>query len=164
MTNQSEKEALFTDLLERYDNVVRRICFMYSGPSAQFDDLYQESMLNIWRGLDSFRGDSSIITWIYRATVNSCLSWLRYNKRHTSHTSLDDALTMVAGEDSSSREQLLMVYDLISALDPLQKAIIMMWLDGHSYDEIAGVTGLTRENVAVRLHRIKNKLKENCQK
>lgn len=161
MTNQTDKEVRFKELLQHYDGVVRRICFMYAGNNVQFDDLYQETMLNIWRGLDNFRGDASLSTWVYRATVNSCLSWLRYNWRHNNVASLDEALNVVAGDDVERREQIMLVHDMIAHLNPLQKSIVIMWIEGHSYDEIAAVTGLSRDNVAVRLHRIKKNLKQN---
>lgn len=146
------------EMLDEYDAVVRRVCFMYTGISADFDDLYQETMVNLWRGFDSFRGQSKKSTWIYRCAVNTCISYLRGSRRH-SHTDLDEALTMVVGDDSERREQLRSMYAVINRLEALERAIIVMWLDGHNYDEIAEVTGLSPSNVGVRLHRIRNGLK-----
>ena len=140
--------------------MVRRICLMYSSESADYEDLYQESPANIWRGFDSFRNQSGGSTWIYRICVNTCITWLRVNSRHRNMRNLEEALTQVAGDDSERREQLQMMYNVISTLDALQKSIIMMWLDGFQYDQIAEVTGLKPTNVAVRLHRIKEKIKK----
>ncbi|MDO5394593.1 MAG: sigma-70 family RNA polymerase sigma factor [Bacteroidales bacterium] len=156
----SDKEQRFMDILAQYDCVVRRVCFMYAGPDYLFDDLYQETMANLWRGMDGFRGDSAISTWIYRTTVNTCISWIRRNRRHARHADIDEALHLVTGDDSEHAEFLKQMYRMIANLDDLEKAIVMMRLDEKSYEEIASVTGLTKGNVATRLFRAKEKLKE----
>ena len=154
------REARFLEVLSMYDAVVRRVCFMYSGFSADFEDLYQETVANLWNGFDTFRGEANISTWIYRAAVNTCITWLRRNSRHRNTRSLDEALTLIAGDDMEHRRQLEQMYMLISQLSALDKAIVMMWLDGRRYDEIADVLGIAKAVVAVRLHRAKGKLKE----
>ncbi len=159
MEKKADKEKRFLDILRRYDGVVRRVCFMYVGPQYLFDDLYQETMANLWRGLDSFRGEAEISTWIYRTTVNTCISWIRHNRRHAGHADIDQAAYLVAGDDESDYEFVKLMYSFISRLDPIEKAIVMMRLDDKSYDEIAEVTGLSRSNVATRLHRAKEKMK-----
>lgn len=159
-TDTESREARFLEVLSRYDAVVRRVCFMYSGISADFEDLYQETVANLWNGFDSFRGEANISTWIYRAAVNTCITWLRRNSRHRNTRSLDEAITLVAGDDEEHRRQLALMYRLISQLSPLDRAIVMMWLDGRRYEEIAEVMGIAKAVVAVRLHRAKGKLKE----
>jgi RNA polymerase sigma-70 factor (ECF subfamily) len=84
---------------------------------------------------------------------------MRRNVRYSANTTLDEAAAIVAGDDSEQQENLRELYTIISCLDKLEKAIIMMWLDEKNYDEIAEVTGLTKNNVATRLHRIKQKIK-----
>lgn len=98
-------------------------------------------------------------TWIYRTAVNTCITWMRRNSRHTGLASLDEAAAVLAGDDSEQQANLRELYSIISCLDQLEKAIIMMWLDEKNYDEIAEVTGLSKTNVATRLHRIKQKIK-----
>lgn len=158
MSKKADKEQRFMDIIREYDAVIRRVCFMYVGPEYLFEDLYQETMANLWRGMDSFRGDSELSTWLYRTTVNTCISWIRHNRRHVGHVDIDRAAEMVA-EDDQNREFVRMMYRMISMLDPVDKAIVMMRLDEKSYDEIASVTGLSRSNVATRLHRAKDKMK-----
>ena len=160
MAAKADKEKRFMDVLNQFDGVVRRVCFMYSQNSDDFNDLYQETMVRLWQGLDSFRGDAKISTWIYRATVNSCISWLRLNKRHSNHSDIEEALQTVAGDDTEHREQLRVLYGVIRRLDTFEKALIMMWLDSYSYDEIAEVAGISRQNVGTRLHRIRAKIKD----
>jgi RNA polymerase sigma-70 factor (ECF subfamily) len=132
---------------------------MYSTTINPFDDLYQETLANIWRGIDSFRGDSNLSTWIYRTTVNTCITYMRRNSRYSGFYSLDHAAAVAAGDDTEHQENLRELYRIISCLDQLEKAIIMMWLDEKDYQEIAQVTGLSKNNVATRLHRIKQKIK-----
>lgn len=158
-TAADDREKSFLEVLSTYDAVVRRVCFMYSGASADFEDLYQETVANLWNGFDSFRGEANISTWIYRAAVNTCITWLRRNNRYSNMRSLDEAVTLIAGDDMEHRQQLTQMYNLISQLSPLDKAIVMMWLDGRHYDEIADVIGIAKAVVAVRLHRAKAKLK-----
>lgn len=158
MSKKADKEQRFMDIIREYDAVIRRVCFMYVGPEYLFEDLYQETMANLWRGMDSFRGESELSTWLYRTTVNTCISWIRHNRRHVGHVDIDRAAEMVA-EDDQNREFVRMMYRMISMLDPVDKAIVMMRLDEKSYDEIASVTGLSRSNVATRLHRAKDKMK-----
>jgi RNA polymerase sigma-70 factor (ECF subfamily) len=153
------KEQSFLAMLEQYDALIRKVCFMYSGADNPFDDLYQETMANLWRGFQSFKGNSSMSTWIYRTAVNTCITWMRRNSRHTGLASLDEAAAVLAGDDSEQQANLRELYRIISCLDQLEKAIIMMWLDEKNYDEIAEVTGLSKTNVATRLHRIKQKIK-----
>lgn len=163
MKKDKKQQDMFNDIVRQYGDVVRRVCFMYSDGSGNFDDLYQETMVNIWRGMDSFRGDSQMSTWIYRTAVNTCISWLRMNRRHSGHSDINEALTIVAGDDTEHRENLRQMYNVISRLDPLEKAVIMMWLDSEPYERIAEVTGLSYRNVATRLHRIKLKIKNICE-
>lgn len=154
----SEQE--FLETITRYDALLRRVCFMYSSNTSPFADLYQEVMVNLWRGFDSFRNESAISTWIYRTAFNTCISWHRRNRRHQDHRWLDEAMdNIVAPDDQEHRNRLRLMYSLIDALDPLEKAIVMMWLDKEPYEAIAAVTGLTPGAIGVRLNRIKTKLK-----
>ena len=159
MTQEKSIQTRFIDEVLHYDSVIRRICFMYSSNAMPFDDLYQETMVNLWRGFPAFRGESSLSTWVYRTTINSCITWYRRNRRHFGSAPLDDSIdSIMACNDDEHRRDLADMYKLISQLDPLEKAIIMMWLDERSYDDIAEVTGLSHGAVATRLHRIRRKL------
>lgn len=132
-----------------------KVCYMYASDREHFQDLYQEVLANIWEGLGSFRGESAQSTWIYRVALNTCVTFYRNYTRYSSEmTSLDMASELVA-DDENHVEQLREMYRLISQLSKVDKAIILMWLDERSYDEIAEVTGFTRNNVATRLRRIK---------
>lgn len=135
---------------------------MYATDDDHFKDLYQEVLINLWQGIDRFRGDARLSTWIYRICINTCVTYFRRNHYHDETMSLDNIVEIPDG-DVSRLNDLKEMYRLISRLRKLDKAIILMWLDEKSYDEIAEVTGLTRNNVASRIHRIKAKLVEFSQ-
>lgn len=154
---QTEKERQFMDMIERNGSIISRVCYVYSQGRDHFNDLYQETLANLWQGFGRFRGESAESTWIYRVTLNTCITYYRRNSRHYGALPLD-ALYNVAEEVSTRNEDIKELYRLISCLGKLDRAIIMLWLDEKSYDEIAEITGLTRANIATRIHRIKNRL------
>jgi RNA polymerase sigma-70 factor (ECF subfamily) len=158
MNKPSEKEAQFLQMLNRYKDVVIKACYIYTSEKVQLGDLYQEVLINLWQGFDKFRGDAKISTWIYRTAINTCITWHRRNNKHNLLVPLDELTVEAIAEDSSKTKYLQEMYQMISCLEPLEKAIVTLWLDENSYDDIASITGLSRANVAVKLHRIKDKL------
>lgn len=157
---EENKEHKFLAMTDAYKSVIAKVCYLYVSPGASFEDLYQEVLINIWQGMDGFRGDSKISTWIYRTAINTCITWHRKNDKHVKANSLEDLQTepIDISDAGFSIEDYKMLQLLITNLLPLEKALITMWLDDKPYDEIAEVTGLSRSNVAVKIHRIKEKL------
>lgn len=153
-------EAYFLELTERYGQLVNRICLSYADSGDDFEDLRQDVWINVWKSLDGFRADSSIDTWIYRITLNTCVSCLRKRKRSVLTSPIDGIFPEPADdvESDSLRERIRILYYLISLLSPLDKAIMTMHLDDRSNTEIAEVTGLAKGNVATRLSRIRSRL------
>ncbi len=157
MQSNNNKEQRFVEMLDTYKSVIAKVCCIYASPVADFDDLYQETVINLWNGFDNFRGDAKISTWIYRAAINTCITWVRKNKKHGNKVDLAPELPIQASE-STKLSDYKYLQSLIARLQPLEKAIVTLWLDEKSYDEIAAITGLSHANVAVKLHRIKDKL------
>lgn len=158
MNNNASRQQLFDMILTDYSGLVDRICFLYCNNSdEQRKDLYQECMLNIWQGLRNYRGDAKLSTWLYRACINTCVTSFRRHKKHSSTLPLDSAIS-VTTDESSRPDELKELYRLIAMLGDIDKAIIMMWLDENSYDEISEVTGMRRNTVASRIRRIKERL------
>ncbi|GEM_PF-84754 len=153
-------EAYFLELTERYGQLVNRICLSYADSGDDFEDLRQDVWINVWKSLDGFRADSSIDTWIYRITLNTCVSCLRKRKRSVLTSPIDGIFPEPADEEASDslRERIRVLHGLISRLSPLDKAIMTMHLDDRSNAEIAEVTGLAKGNVATRLSRIRSRL------
>lgn len=157
MQQNNDKERKFIEMLDTYKAVIAKVCCIYASPVADFDDLYQETVINLWNGFDKFRGEAKISTWVYRAAINTCITWVRRNKKHSDKVSLDIEMPIVSDE-STSMDDYRRLHSMISRLLPLEKAIITLWLDEKSYEEIATITGLSHSNVAVKLHRIKEKM------
>lgn len=149
-------ENRFKAIISRQNATISRICFSYSGSVAEFDDLRQDALINIWRGMQNFRGDSEEKTWIYRVTVNSCLSTIRKQSRHK-HESLEGLYGLIESDDPE-KEAIEQIHRVIGALNPQDKAIIMMWLDELKYEEIAEAMGLNRNTIATKIKRIKEKI------
>lgn len=155
-------EQEFKELVARENATISKICFSYSCSVAEFDDLRQDALINIWRGMQTFRKESSPKTWIYRVTVNSCLSTIRRQSRHI-HDSLDGLYGLIDSDDSNM-EAIEQMHRVIATLGSQEKAIIMMWLDELSYDEIAVAMGLNRNTVATKIRRIKEKITKGYKK
>ncbi len=155
-------EREFKALIDRENATISRICFSYAGSTAEFDDLRQDALINIWRGMESFRGEASTKTWIYRVTVNSCLSTIRKQSRHQ-HESLEGLYGLI-DSDESDKEDIEQLHRVINTLEPQEKAVIMMWLDELSYDEIGEAMGLPRNTIATRIRRIKEKITKEFQR
>ena len=158
MQNNNDKDKRFLEVLDRHKSVIAKVCCIYSSPSVDFDDLYQETVINLWNGFDKFRGDAKISTWIYRAAINTCITWNRRNKKHANNISLEPDMPVTTDDDSGKLADYKQLQYLISKLNPIEKSIITLWLDEKSYEEIASITGISHANVAVKLHRIKEKM------
>lgn len=155
---QSQQHETFLKIIGEYNPLIYKVCYMYAEDSEHLKDLYQEVTANIWQGLESYRGEAKMSTWIYRIAINTCVSFLRRNGRHSSLSRLDEEAYSLTDTNDEHASLLREMYGMISQLGKIDRAIIMLWLDEYSYDEIAQLTGLTRNNVASRLHRAKERL------
>lgn len=162
MTSPPDNERDFALLIKQHSRIINKVSYFYATDRMPFDDLRQEIYVNIWLGLKQFRGDSKMSTWIYRVAVNSALMALRSSKLKIETVSLDYERLHISSEiDDAQRESLQTMYSLINRLEDIEKAIILLWLDEYSYDEIADTLGLKRNTVATKIHRIKDKLSKS---
>lgn len=152
-----EKE--FVELIRRYERVIYKVCYLYTTPDATLNDLYQEVLINLWRAYPQFRHECKVSTWIYRISLNTCISYLRKTKNSLETIALTRDIDLQE-EDDETQQMLRQLYCLIGRLGDLEKSIILLYLEEKSYDEIAEITGLTPTNVGTRLNRIKEKLKK----
>ena len=154
---QCDKEKQFTSLIMEYKRVIYKICYMYATDGENFKDLYQEVVINLWKGFDRYEGKSKLSSWIYRVGLNTCISFYRQQQRRGEHTSLEALYGLEAANDETT-VQLKEMYRLIAGLSKFERAIILLWLDENSYEDIAEIVGIPRGTVASRLKRIKDKL------
>lgn len=152
------RRMAFTEAVRDYDAMIRRICFGYSRSAEDLEDLYQDVLVNVWQGLGSYRADSSLKTWIYRVALNTCVSSLRRSSRRPVSATLGEVVD-VSDDSSEKMRDIKELLECISMLGNIDKAVVMLWLDEYSYEEIASITGLSRGNVATRLHRAKDRLR-----
>ena len=151
-------EREFEKLVKEHKNTIYTVCFMFSKDSEEVNDLFQEVLINLWNGLPSFKGQSSIGTWIWRISLNTCISCERKKKKnHTIPLTMD--VDFFEDKDAEA-QQVRMLYDRVHRLKPFDRAIVLLWLEGISYDEIAAIVGITPSNVATRLFRIREQLKQ----
>lgn len=146
-------------MIKKYERAIYKVCTFYVSDYFSIDDLYQESVCNLWKGFPRFRHESSIYTWIYRITLNTCISCIRKNKRTPQKSSLTLSINIPA-EPLGNHDEIRELYSLINKLKPIDRAVILLWLEEKSYQEIAEITGLTPGNIGVRLNRIRKKLRE----
>ena len=118
---------LFDRTVADHDAMIRRICLGYARTSQDLEDLYQDVLVNIWRGLPSFREDSSIRTWVYRIALNTCVSTLRIRSRQPAMTSIDEVI-LVPDKSLEKKETVKELYECIATLGRIEKEIVMMWL------------------------------------
>ncbi|MDR0896029.1 MAG: sigma-70 family RNA polymerase sigma factor [Prevotellaceae bacterium] len=151
-------ETDFIEMIQSNRRVIYKVCSCYVTEQSSLEDLYQESVLNLWKSYPKFRRESAPSTWIYRVVLNTCISDLRKNDKYRRHVplALSDEMQF---EQDSIEEQLRELYRCIRQLKTLERAIILLYLEEKSYQEIADITGLSRDCVATRLKRIKAKLK-----
>lgn len=161
MSIQPNKQHEFEAFVREHRRIIGKICYLYAMDQDDFDDLYQEILINLWQGLGKFEGRAKVSSWVYQVGLNTCISYYRRNRRYRNNLPLTDSLRII-DEDKEHSEQLRELYVLINRLDAFEKAIVMLWLDKLSYEEIAEITGLRRSNVASKLHRIKQKLREQA--
>lgn len=154
------KEALFKDIFDKNNRKVYHLCYGYTGDSEAANDLMQETFIKVWQNLDRFRNQSQISTWIYRIAVNTCLSFLRVEKRKATDEINDRIIETKAEEVSDKQEQVNQLYKCIAQLEENERIIITMVLDEIPYQEIAEISGISEGNLRVKIHRIKSKLTE----
>ncbi len=154
------KEEAFTQVIKEYEGIIFKITTIYSNTADDQKDLYQEIVYQLWKSFDSFRNESKISTWMYRVALNTAITNLRKQKRKVDSIPIDKAvLQHIDQQDIVMEERVAMLYAQIKKLDTIEKGIILLFLEGKSYDEIAGITGFTSSNIGTRLTRIRQKLK-----
>lgn len=156
MTTETTDPTDFERLVAEYKSTVYSVCYMFADSKMQADDLFQEVLINLWSGFRTFRGDASLRSWVYRVSMNTCISYRRKKKVDT--VPLDIAPDIEDGGNSESA-QVRQLHQRIQKLEPLDRAIVLLWLESLPYDEIAAIVGTNARNIGVRLVRIKEKLK-----
>ena len=158
-TEMEQKEKDFAKLVRDHKGTIYTVCYMFSNDNDEVNDLVQETLIHLWQGWDSFRGESEVNSWIYRVTLNTCISIDRKKKRKEKTEAIVEGIDLFDESDTRNR-QTAMLHERISKLQPFDRAIVLLWLENMSYDEIGAIVGISPKNVSVRLVRIKEQLKK----
>lgn len=149
----------FEEIISEYHPMIYKICRVYSS-SVDFDDLYQEVLINVWKSQASFQGRSKLSTWLYRVVLNTALTYQRNTKKFKTKVSIDQ-ITEIPDEGNiglEKEQQINRLYNAISQLKKNDRFIILLFLDEIPYEEIAEITGLSVSNVGVKINRLKKKI------
>ena len=156
-------ELQFTKIIKEYRKTIYTVCYFYSKDSEEVNDLYQEILINLWKGFEKFRGESSLKTWIWRVSLNTCNNQERKKKSSVQTIPLSIDIDLYNDDDVQSK-QIQILYDRINRLDVFDRAIILLWLENMNSQDIADVVGISLSNVTTRLFRIKEQLKSMSNK
>ena len=150
-------EQRFEQTLKEQKDTIFTVCYMFSKDEDEVNDLFQEVLINLWNGYEGFEHRSDIRSWVYRVALNTCISYDR-KKRRTDAERLNMNINLFEDRDEDTR-QVDMLHKRISKLQPFDRAIVLLWLENLSYEEIGQIVGITTKNVSVRLFRIREQLK-----
>jgi RNA polymerase sigma-70 factor (ECF subfamily) len=158
---RKEERRAFVDLVYAHQGILHRICSVYASSPEDRDDLRQDILMQGWRSYGSFNGRSKFSTWLYRVALNTALHRRRKDSARREVGSESGANVDVAVDQRGEADpEVELLYECIQELPSLNRAIVVLHLERHTYDEIAEITGLSRANVSVRLVRIKQKLRK----
>jgi RNA polymerase sigma factor (sigma-70 family) len=155
MTTSALQER-FQTLVDEHRKILYKVCNSYCRNRDDRDDLAQEIVVQLWRSFGSFDERYRFSTWMYRIALNVAISFYRRENTRTRHVIPADERLLEAIDDAHSQPQeIRILYQFIEALDPLNKALVLLYLDGYSYGEIANVLGISETNVATKISRLK---------
>ncbi len=149
----------FVRVIKENEGLIYKISKLYTDRKEDEQDLYQETVYQLWKSFDSFRNESRISTWIYRIALNTAIAHLNKEKRRGRTQPISDlVLNRSDSNDQIREDRFETLYALIRKLNVIEKGIILLYLEGKSYEEMAFITGFTSTNIGTRLARIKQKL------
>lgn len=156
MQSTPEKTA-FLEQVNSHQGILHKVAFVYGRTAADREDLTQEILLQLWKSYDSFDGRARFPTWMYRVALNTAITF-RKRQRPSVEARAEPSVGGTQLEQASLSEELRVLHAAIARLGPVDKAIVLQWLDERRYEEIADTMGMTVKNVSVRLVRVRERL------
>lgn len=156
-----EVEHNFVELLEKHQNIVHKVCRLYTNNQDAHNDLFQEITIQLWKAFPKFRGDAKFSTWMYRVGLNTAITLYRKNKRKITTQEFGEFEFKIKAEeyDDTEEKQLKVLYKAVHQLNDIEKALIFLYLEDKNYKEISETLGISEVNARVKMNRIKTKLK-----
>ncbi|MFT5103115.1 MAG: RNA polymerase sigma factor (sigma-70 family) [Candidatus Latescibacterota bacterium] len=157
-----ELEHSFVTQLEENQNIVHKICRLYTNNSDAHNDLFQEITIQLWRAFPKFRGDSKFSTWMYRVALNTAITLYRKSKRSIKTQDFESVSFKISSEDydDTVEERLKLMYSAVKTLNDIDKALVFLYLEDKNYKEISETLGISEVNSRVKMNRIKEKLRK----
>ncbi len=158
---KKELEHKFVTELENNQNIVHKVCSLYTNNSDAHNDLFQEITIQLWKAYPKFRGESKFSTWMYRVALNTAITLYRKSKRQVRTQDYDDFIYKIRSDeyDETQEQQLKLMYNALKQLGDIDKALVFLYLEDKDYGEIADTLGISEVNARVKMNRIKKKLR-----
>lgn len=162
----SNLHQTFGALIKSHELLIYKICRLYGKTEDDRQDLFQDIVIQLWKAYPKFRGDAKFSTWLYRIGLNVAITQFRKQKNKVYTTDIESLNIGLADDnyDSSKEEQFQEMYAAIERLNDIEKAIVMLYLDDKSYDEMEEIMGISNGNLRVKMNRIKEKLRQITKK
>lgn len=156
-----DQEHNFLELLEEHQNIVHKVCRLYTNDYDAHNDLFQEITIQLWKAYPKFRGDAKFSTWMYRIGLNTAITLYRKSKRRVTTQDFDAVQFRIKAEDydDTEEEQLKLLYSAVKQLNDIEKALVFLYLEDKNYREISETMGISEVNARVKMNRVKTKLR-----
>ena len=156
-----ELEHSFVELLEKHQNIVHKVCRLYTNNQEAHNDLFQEITIQLWKAYPKFRGDAKFSTWMYRVGLNTAITLYRKSKRTIDTQEFESVSFKIRSEDydDTEEQQLKLLYQAVHQLNEIEKALVFLYLEDKNYSEISETLGISEVNARVKMNRVKKKLK-----
>jgi RNA polymerase sigma-70 factor (ECF subfamily) len=154
-------EHSFITELENNQNIVHKVCTLYTNDKDAHKDLFQEITIQLWKAYPKFRGDSKFSTWMYRVALNTAITLYRKSKKRVRTLDYESVIFKIKADeyDATEEEQLKLMYKAVKQLNDIDKALVFLYLEDKNYSEISETLGISEVNARVKMNRIKTKLK-----
>ena len=157
---KQETEKRFEQHIKENELLIYKVCRIYACTTADREDLFQEIVIQLWNAYPKFRGESKFSTWLYRVALNTAISGLRKKKDFIESREPAQLPERVSEENAGHEEDLVQLYKAIEQLSQVEKAIVMLYMEDRSYEEMEEILGMTQGNLRVKMNRIKEKLRQ----
>ena len=154
-------EHKFVTELQDNQNIVHKVCTLYTNDRDSHNDLFQEITIQLWKAYPKFRGEAKFSTWMYRVALNTAITLYRKNKRRIDTADYESIIFKIKADEYDETEelQLKLMYKAVKQLNDVDKALVFLYLEDKNYAEISETLGITEVNARVKMNRIKTKLR-----
>lgn len=157
---QPDLHSTFLELVKQHERIIYKVCYLYADNATDRQDLHQEILVQVWKGYQKFRGEAKFSTWLYQVAINTAIAGFRKTKNSPVSFTGGDLPEMSDTTGMNETEQLEQLHAAINQLNDIEKALVILYLDGNSYDEMENIVGIPNGALRVKMTRIKEKLRQ----